>query len=168
MNECIFPTPLLPSPTSSMSAQSLPHPSPSHPPLSTPTLPLPSPLHTHPLPGCVVCCMGHWCDMHLSLQYGDTPLMWASGMGYDGYVQLLLDRGAQIDHQNEVSACRDQPSVGSQWCRKYGGAVGEIACRLLSEVGYYPPPLQSYLDLVWTNVLHVLDWCMYMNKMYGL
>ena len=47
------------------------------------------------------------------------------------------------------------------------GAVGEIAPRLLSEVGYYPPPLQSYLDLVWRDVLHVLDWCMYMYEMYG-
>ena len=55
--------------------------------------------------------MGHWCDMHLSLQDGDTLLMEASGGGHDGCVQLLLDRGAQIDHQNEVSAFRDQPSV---------------------------------------------------------
>ena len=49
--------------------------------------------------------------MHLSLQYGYTPLMRASGGGHDGCVQLLLDGGAQIDHQNEVSAFRDQPSV---------------------------------------------------------
>ena len=49
--------------------------------------------------------------MHLSLQNGDTPLMVASGRGHDGCVQLLLDRGAQIDHQNEVSAFKDQPSV---------------------------------------------------------
>ena len=55
--------------------------------------------------------MGHWCDMHLSLQNGYTPLMVASRGGHDGCVQLLLDRGAQIDHQNEVSAFRDQPSV---------------------------------------------------------
>ena len=102
MNECIFPTALLPSPTSSMS------------------LPLPSPLHTHRLPSWVVCCMGHWCDMHLSLQYGSTPLMEASFEGRDGCVQLLLDRGAEVDHQNKVSAFRDQPSFGSQWCRKYG------------------------------------------------
>ena len=47
--------------------------------------------------------MGHWCDMHLSLQCGDTPLMEASGRGHDGCVRLLLDRGAQIDHQNKVS-----------------------------------------------------------------
>ena len=49
--------------------------------------------------------------MHLSLQNGNTPLMWASREGHDECVQLLLDRGAQIDHQNEVSAIRDQPSV---------------------------------------------------------
>ena len=55
--------------------------------------------------------MGHWCDMHLSLQDGYTPLMEASRGGHDGCVQLLLDRGAQIDHQNKVSAFRDQPSV---------------------------------------------------------
>ena len=55
--------------------------------------------------------MGHWCDMHLSLQYGSTPLMLASFWSHDGCVQLLLDRGAQIDHQNVVSAFRDQPSV---------------------------------------------------------
>ena len=48
--------------------------------------------------------MGHWCDMHLSLQDGYTPLMKASLDGHDGCVQLLLDRGAQIDHQDEVSA----------------------------------------------------------------
>ena len=49
--------------------------------------------------------------MHLSLQNGNTPLMEASLKERDGCVQLLLDRGAQIDHQNEVSAFRDQPSV---------------------------------------------------------
>ena len=55
--------------------------------------------------------MGYWCDMHLSLQYGYTPLMTASRWGHDGCVQLLLDRGAQIDHRNRVSTFRDQPSV---------------------------------------------------------
>ena len=53
--------------------------------------------------------MGHWCDMHLSLQDRYTPLMEASHGGHDGCVQLLLDRGAQIDHQDNVSAFRDQP-----------------------------------------------------------
>ena len=28
-------------------------------------------------------------------------------------MRLLLDRGAQVDHQNKVSAFRDQPSVSS-------------------------------------------------------
>ena len=51
--------------------------------------------------------MGHWCDMHLSLQDGDTPLMVATHEGHVGCVQLLLDRGAQIDHQNKVSAFWD-------------------------------------------------------------
>ena len=63
----------------------------------------------------------------LSLQNGSTPLMMASGGGHDGCVQLLLNRGAQIDHQNKVSAFRYQPSVGSQWCRKYGGRGGNCA-----------------------------------------
>ena len=55
--------------------------------------------------------MGHWCDMHLSLQYGNTPLILASRGKHDGCVQLLLDRGAQIDYQDEVSAFKDQPGV---------------------------------------------------------
>ena len=63
--------------------------------------------------GWVVCYIGHWCDMHLSLQDGDTPLIVATRGGHDGYVQLLLDKGAQIDHLNKVSAFWDQPSVTS-------------------------------------------------------
>ena len=39
--------------------------------------------------------------------------MMASREGRDGCVKLLLNRGAQIDHQNKVSAFRDQPSVSS-------------------------------------------------------
>ena len=42
--------------------------------------------------------------MHLSLQYGGTSLMWASGTGHVGCVQLLLVRGAQLNHQDKVSA----------------------------------------------------------------
>ena len=53
--------------------------------------------------------MGHWCDMHLSLQNGDTPLMWASRWGHEWCVKLLLDRGAQVGHQNKVSTFWDQP-----------------------------------------------------------
>ena len=49
--------------------------------------------------------------MHLSLQDGDTPLMVATLEGRDGCVQLLLDRDAQVNHQNKVSAFWDQPSV---------------------------------------------------------
>ena len=55
--------------------------------------------------------------MHLSLQDGDTPLMVATRKGRDRCVQLLLDRGAQVDHQNEVSAFWDQPSVSSYHVR---------------------------------------------------
>ena len=57
--------------------------------------------------------MRHWCDIHLTLKDGNTPLMVASRGGRDGCVQLLLDRGAQVDHQNKVSAFWDQPSVTS-------------------------------------------------------
>ena len=117
-----FPTPLLPSPSVPTSSYS-----PSHYSYSL-TLPPPTSLLNHPTPfpspllpilfslhwfvnhwGWVVCCMGHWCDMHLhvSLQDGNTPLIEASGWGHVGCVQLLLDRGAQIDHQNEVSAFRN-------------------------------------------------------------
>ena len=108
----------------------------------------PSPLHTHLTPPLSsphppptrlgVCSMGHWCDMHLSLQFGNTPLMWASWRGRDGCVQLLLDRGALIDHQNVVSAFRDQPSVGSQWCRKYGGC-GENCPQIFIRGRVLPP-----------------------------
>ena len=48
--------------------------------------------------------MGHWFYMLLSLQNGDTPLMAAIREGRDGCVEILLDRGAQVDHQNKVSA----------------------------------------------------------------
>ena len=57
--------------------------------------------------------MGRWCDMHLSLQDGDTPLMVALRHGDEWCVPLLLNRGAQVNHQNKVSAFRDQPSVSS-------------------------------------------------------
>ena len=49
--------------------------------------------------------------MHLSLQNGDTPLMVASREGRDWCMQLLLDKGAKVNHQNKVSAFWDQPSV---------------------------------------------------------
>ena len=50
--------------------------------------------------------------MHLSLQDGDTPLMVATRGGHDRCVHLL-DRDAEIDHQNKVRAFWDQPSVSS-------------------------------------------------------
>ena len=52
----------------------------------------------------IVLWMGHWCDMHLSLQNGDTPLMVALQCRHDGCVQLLLNKGAQVNHQDKVSA----------------------------------------------------------------
>ena len=39
----------------------------------------------------------------LSLQYKWTPLMWASSKGHVTCVQLLLEKGAEIDHQDQVS-----------------------------------------------------------------
>ena len=62
--------------------------------------------------------MEHWCDMHLSLQYGWTPLIEASRGGHNRCVQLLLDRGVQIDHQDKVSAFRDLPSVSLYLCEE--------------------------------------------------
>ena len=66
--------------------------------------------------------------MHLSLQNGDTPLMWASGRGHDGCVQLLLDRGAQIDHQDNVSAFRDHPSVNLYYVRLCEEGIVCVMC----------------------------------------
>ena len=69
---------------------------------------LPHPLLVTGFLFCTVCCMGHWCDMHLSLQNADTPLMAAACGGHTKgryrCMQLLLDRDAQVDHQNKVSA----------------------------------------------------------------
>ena len=42
--------------------------------------------------------------VHLSLQNGRTPLMKASAEGHVASMQLLLDRGAQVNHQDKVSA----------------------------------------------------------------
>lgn len=39
----------------------------------------------------------------LSLQKGWTPLTWASSAGHVECVQLLLDRGAHVNHQEDVS-----------------------------------------------------------------
>ena len=54
--------------------------------------------------------------------------MMASRLGHDGCVQLLLDRGAQIDHQSEVSTFRDQPSVSLYYvllCDSVSDVCGE-------------------------------------------
>ena len=42
--------------------------------------------------------------MHLSLQWGETALVKASGAGKVECVELLLDAGVQVNVQNEVSA----------------------------------------------------------------
>ena len=43
-------------------------------------------------------------DMHLSVQYGDTALMNASRTGRSERVKVLLDRGADVNMQDKVSA----------------------------------------------------------------
>ena len=48
----------------------------------------------------------HHCDSnvlsHCVPQNGLTALMWASGKGHTGVVQLLLTSGAQVDLQDQV------------------------------------------------------------------
>ena len=71
--------------------------------------------------------MGHWCDMHLSLQYGYTPLTVASLRGRDGCVKLLLDRGAEVDHQPQMPLAYGN-AASRQWqilsLAKGGTALG--------------------------------------------
>ena len=55
----------------------------------------------------VVCDIGVICTYFL--QYGSTPLMAAALWGHDGCVRHFLDRGADVDHQDEVSALRISP-----------------------------------------------------------
>ena len=43
-------------------------------------------------------------DMHLSLQWGWTALVWDSKAGQVERVKLLLNAGVQVNVQNEVSA----------------------------------------------------------------
>ena len=42
--------------------------------------------------------------MYLSLQYGRSPLMVAASEGNVECLQLLLDKGADVNHQDEVSS----------------------------------------------------------------
>ena len=42
--------------------------------------------------------------MHLSFQNGWTALMWASGSEHMECVKVLLDRGADVNMQDKVSA----------------------------------------------------------------
>ena len=41
--------------------------------------------------------------IHVLLQDGDTPLMREARRGQVKLVQLLLEKGAQVDHQDKVS-----------------------------------------------------------------
>ena len=41
--------------------------------------------------------------MYLFLQYGKSPLIEASSGGHFEIVKLLLDKGAEVNPQNEVS-----------------------------------------------------------------
>ena len=41
--------------------------------------------------------------MHLSLQWGKTALMMASEAGHMECIKALMDRGAEVNMQNEVS-----------------------------------------------------------------
>ena len=43
--------------------------------------------------------------IYLSLQDGKSPLMVASLVGHFEIVKLLLDKGAEVNHQNEVNYC---------------------------------------------------------------
>ena len=47
--------------------------------------------------------------MHLSLQYGKTALMIASVAGKVECVKVLLDKGAEVNMQDEVSGVEVNP-----------------------------------------------------------
>ena len=42
-------------------------------------------------------------DVYLYLQNGESPLILASYGGHLEIVKLLLDKGAEVNHQNKVS-----------------------------------------------------------------
>ena len=67
------------------------------------------------IPFCVRHISGTPCDMTLSLQNGDTPLMFASSIGHVECVKLLLERGAQANNQDKVSAVHDVISICVMW-----------------------------------------------------
>ena len=47
---------------------------------------------------------GSLCEV---VERAKTPLMWASCNGHMECVKILLDRGAQVNMQDEVSAVKD-------------------------------------------------------------
>ena len=59
------------------------------------------------------CTCRSWCDMASPLQYRNTALTLASGYGHVECVKVLLDRGAQANLQDKVSAVPDQTNVSS-------------------------------------------------------
>ena len=54
---------------------------------------------------------GTCCDMAFSLQDGLTPLIGASLASHIECVNVLLDKGAQVNLQDKVSAVPDQANV---------------------------------------------------------
>ena len=84
--------------------------------------------------------------MFFSHQREQTALMKASSGGHVECVRLLLEKGADVNHKDEVSAGSHQ--LLSAWhvplCKT--GPIVEVACGI--ECGYmYVPLLESYLCL---------------------
>ena len=113
-----------------------------------------------------------------SLQYLGRALLLAAWDGRTEEVIALLDQGADIEATGDVvrhvmycsngfyiTYTHDDSEwcAGCQWCRKCGGCGGNCPTP-------HPPPTLTHKPccMYWTNVLHVLDWCMTMYKMYGL
>ena len=53
---------------------------------------------------CACVCVIYIPDMNFSLQGGMTPLIWATLAGHVECIEVLLDWGAQTNHQDKVSA----------------------------------------------------------------